>query len=221
MSYDPEKFTTHANKAVQLAHEEAQTRGNIELTPLHLAYALFSQPNQLPAQLATKAQINPQLILDNIEKGMRKLSQQSPAPDHIAPNASFLKVVRQAVKTSQARGDSHVTVDHLLLALYEDPDTSVALTSSGLTKRKMDELVTAVRQSTGPVTSSNAEASYDSLKKYGIDLIQLAEEGKLDPVIGRDNEIRRIIQILSRRTKNNPVLLGEPGVGQPPIQLRS
>ena len=213
MSYDPENFTTQSNKAVQAALELARERGHIELTPLHLAYILFSQDSSLGAQLAQKAGVARERLLSALEDALKKLSRQDPAPDNIYPNGAFMRVLKKAVTISRERKDSHTSVDSLLLALFEDADTRLALDKVGLTRKRVEDLITATRGNQGPVTSASAENTYDALKKYAMDLVTMAEEGRLDPVIGRDNEIRRCIQVLSRRTKNNPVLIGEPGVG--------
>ena len=217
MSYDPEQFTTQSNKAVAAALDFARERGNIELTPLHLAYVLFSQESSLPAQLAQRAGVSREKLLSALEDALRKLSKQEPPPDSIHPNAAFLRVLKKAAALSKERKDSHTSVDSLLLALYEDADARLALDRVGLTRRRVEELVSASRGNQGPVTSASAEETYDALRKYAMDLVAMAEEGKLDPVIGRDAEIRRCIQVLSRRTKNNPVLIGQAGVGKTAI----
>lgn len=214
MSYDPEMFTTQSNKAIQSALEFARERGHIELTPLHLAYVLFSADSSLASQIAQKAGVGRDKILSALEDAMRKLSRQDPAPDNIYPNGSFMRVLKKAQAISKERKDSHTSIDSILLALYEDSDTRLALDKVGLTRKKVEDLIQSTRGNQGPVTSASAENTYDALKKYAMDMVAMAEEGKLDPVIGRDTEIRRCIQVLSRRTKNNPVLIGEPGVGK-------
>ena len=217
MSYDPDTFTTQSNKAVQAALELARERGHIELHPLHLAYVLFSNESSLASQLAQRAGLTPQRVLAALEDGLRKLSRQDPPPADIYPNPSFIKVLKKATAISKEKKDSHTSIDSLLLALYEDSDTRLCLDKAGLTRRRMEELIQASRGNQGPVTSASAENTYDALKKYAMDLVAMAEDGKLDPVIGRDAEIRRCIQVLSRRTKNNPALIGQPGVGKTAI----
>ena len=214
MSYDPEHFTTQSNKAVQAALDFARERGHIELHPLHLAYVLFSNESSLAAQLAQRAGVTPHRVIAALEDGLRKLSRQEPPPADIYPNPAFIRVLKKASAVSKEKKDSHTSIDSLLLALYEDGDTQLCLDKTGLTRRKMEELIQASRGNQGPVTSASAENTYDALKKYAMDLVAMAEDGKLDPVIGRDGEIRRCIQVLSRRTKNNPVLIGEPGVSK-------
>ena len=213
MSFDPETFTTQSNKSIQSALELTRERGHIELSPMHLAYVLFSQDSSLGVQLAQKAGVSRERVLSALEDAMRKLSKQEPAPDNIYPNGAFMRVLKKAQAISKERKDSHTSIDSLLLALYEDSDVRMALDKVGLTRKKVEDLITATRGNQGPVTSASAENTYDALKKYAMDLVSMAEDGKLDPVIGRDVEIRRCIQVLSRRTKNNPVLIGEPGVG--------
>ena len=217
MSFDPETFTTQSNKAIQAALELARERGHIELTPLHLAHVLFSLDSSLGVQIAQKAGVARERVLSSLEDATRKLSRQDPAPDNIYPNGAFMRVLKKAQAISKERSDSHTSIDSLILALYEDSDVRLALDKVGLTRKKVEDLISSTRGNQGPVTSASAENTYDALKKYALDMVAMAEEGKLDPVIGRDAEIRRCIQVLSRRTKNNPVLIGEPGVGKTAI----
>lgn len=216
MSYSPEEFTDYSNKAISQALEYAQEQKHIELVPLHLAHVLIEDEQGLARQLIKKAEFNVQEVQDAVEMKLKKLSKQDPPPAKIYPNSSFMNVLKQAKKLSKQQKDSHTAVDHLLLALYEDSDTTSAFVSVGLSKKRMEEVIKSIRQNKN-VTSSKAEQTYQALEKYGHDLVADAEAGKLDPVIGRDQEIRRCIQVLSRRTKNNPVLIGEPGVGKTAI----
>jgi len=204
------------NKAVQNAVEFATENGNIEITPLHLAYVLFNDPNGLPAQLCTKAEVKTDEVLNSIKNSMKKLSRQDPAPSNINPTASFLRVLKSAQKLAKAQNDSFTTVDHVLLALYDDSEVSQALNTAGLQKSKLEKVIKAVRGNR-KATSQDAEQTFQSLEKYAHNLCKEAADGKIDPVIGRDDEIRRVIQVLTRRTKNNPILVGEPGVGKTAI----
>jgi len=216
MSYEPNQFTTSSNKAIAAALELAQETKNSELSPLHLASVLFNEPGGVASRVATKAGIEPKSIRNAIDRAVNRLPVVENAPDEVRPNSKFMAVLRAAKKLQGKVKDSHVAQDHLLLALYDDKDCTTALETGGLTRKAADAAISSVRGER-KVESASAEENYEALSKYGIDLVKLAEDGKLDPVIGRDEEIRRVIQVLSRRTKNNPVLIGEPGVGKTAI----
>ncbi len=199
MNFD--KLTIKSGEAVAGAQELARRAGNPEITPDHLAIALLDQ--ELPRTLAERAGANPAALRNEAEA---RLAQQPSVSGGAQPQAStaFRKALDDAFAEATQLQDEYVSVEHLLLAL-------------GLVPR--DALLAALQQVRGGqrVTSQDPEGSYQALEKYGRDLTALAEQGKLDPVIGRDEEIRRTIQVLSRRTKNNPVLIGEPGVGKTAI----
>ena len=202
-----------AARAVSKSVSLAQELGNIDVHPLHLASVLFKDPQSLGVQLVQKAAVSGQHlsledVQNSLDKALRKLPRQDPPPNDLRPNAKFFAVLRKAQQLQKAQKDSHTAVDHLLMALYEDSDCNTALAAAGLTRRKLEDAVKTVR-GTRKITGPNAEANYDALAKYARDLTKDAEDGKLDPVIGRDQEVRRVIQVLSRRTKNNPVLIGE------------
>ncbi|CAF0775838.1 unnamed protein product [Didymodactylos carnosus] len=216
MVYTPEEFTELSNKSISGAASFATENKNIEIVPLHLAHVLVDDETGLAVQLIKKAEFNVQEVKEAIELKLKKLPRQDPPPSKIYPNSSFLNVLKHANKLSKQQKDSHTAIDHLLLALYEDSDATSAFASVGLSKKRMEEVIKQMR-GTKHVTSAKAETTYQALEKYGHDLVKDAEAGKLDPVIGRDQEIRRCIQVLSRRTKNNPVLIGEPGVGKTAI----
>jgi ATP-dependent Clp protease ATP-binding subunit ClpB len=198
---DFDKLTIKSGEAVAGAQELARRAGNPEITPDHLAIALLDQ--ELPRTLAERAGANPAALRNEAEA---RLAQQPSVSGGAQPQAStaFRKALDDAFAEATQLQDEYVSVEHLLLAL-------------GLVPR--DALLAALQQVRGGqrVTSQDPEGSYQALEKYGRDLTALAEQGKLDPVIGRDEEIRRTIQVLSRRTKNNPVLIGEPGVGKTAI----
>jgi ATP-dependent Clp protease ATP-binding subunit ClpB len=198
---DFNKLTIKSGEAVAGAQELARRAGNPEITPDHLAIALLDQ--ELPRTLAERAGANPAALRNEAEA---RLAQQPSVSGGAQPQAStaFRKALDDAFAEATQLQDEYVSVEHLLLAL-------------GLVPR--DALLAALQQVRGGqrVTSQDPEGSYQALEKYGRDLTALAEQGKLDPVIGRDEEIRRTIQVLSRRTKNNPVLIGEPGVGKTAI----
>jgi ATP-dependent Clp protease ATP-binding subunit ClpB len=196
------KLTLKSQEAVAAAQELARRAGNPELTPDHLTLALLDQ--ELPRTLADRAGYGAGTLRAEAEARLRQLPTVSGAGAQPQASARLSRVLDAAFDEMQALGDEYVSVEHLLLALDVVP---------------RDRLLEALEQVRGgqKVTSQDPEGSYQALEKYGRDLTALAESGKLDPVIGRDEEIRRVIQVLSRRTKNNPVLIGEPGVGKTAI----
>jgi len=215
MSYDPNIATTAVNKTLAEARDLCESRGNIEMAPAHVAYVMFNQPGSLASRIANKLNIVVTNVVSALEELLRKLPSQSPAPDPNI-NHSLRNVLRTADKLRQANKEQHLALDHLIIALYEDDPVSRVLQQQGLPKRTVEETIKTIKGASG-ATSRSAEEQYDALNKYGHNLVADAENGKLDPVIGRDTEIRRVIQVLSRRTKNNPVLIGEPGVGKTAI----
>ena len=218
--------TDAAVTAINEALTMARDNGHSQADPIHLALALFNGDDSIGARVCLKtpssgdANVDIQQIRRSLQKRILQKPSQSPAPLEATPSAAFSQLLQKATKAAKANGDSLVALDHLLLALYDDKETAAALQCSdsggGLSKKQAETAVAELRGSR-KVTSASAEENYEALEKYGIDLIQMAEDGKLDPVIGRDEEIRRLIQILSRRTKNNPVLVGQPGVGKTSI----
>ncbi|HXF98154.1 MAG TPA: ATP-dependent chaperone ClpB [Gaiellaceae bacterium] len=199
---DFNRLTLKSQEAIAGAQELARRAGNPELTPDHLLLALLDQ--ELPRTLLERAGASPAEVRAQAEVRLR--GQPAVRGGNVQPQASaaFRRVLDRAFEEMRALGDEYVSVEHLLLALELVP---------------RDALLAALQDVRGGqrVTSQDPEGSYQALEKYGRDLTALAEAGKLDPVIGRDEEIRRVIQVLSRRTKNNPVLIGEPGVGKTAI----
>ena len=202
------------NEAISIARDNGQSAAD----PLHLAVALFQGDDSMGARVCVKSSdsVDVNVVRRSLQKQLLKKPSQIPAPLEASPSSAFTQLLQRATKLSKANGDSLVALDHLLLALFDDRETSSALQEGGFRKKEVETAVMELRGGK-KVTTASAEETYESLEKYGIDLIKMAEEGKLDPVIGRDEEIRRLIQILSRRTKNNPVLVGEPGVGKTSI----
>ncbi|GAX20645.1 ATP-dependent Clp protease ATP-binding subunit ClpB [Fistulifera solaris] len=214
---DPNRTVTDASvKAINEAISTARDNGSSAADPIHLAHVLFHTEDSIGARVCLRVSCDVNLVRRSIQKALLKKPAQTPAPLEASPSSSFSLLLQHATKLSKANGDALVALDHLLLALYEDREAKSALEEGGLLKQKAETGVKEIRGDS-KVTSSGAEDQYEALEKYGIDLRKLAEEGKLDPVIGRDEEIRRLIQILSRRTKNNPVLVGEPGTGKTSI----
>ena len=199
---DFEKLTIKSGEAVAGARELARRAGNPELTPDHLTIALLDQ--ELPRTLCERAGLAPAMARADAEARLAQQPSVSGGTAQPQPSAAFRRVLDNAFAEASALSDEFVSVEHLLLALDLVP---------------RDALLGALQQVRGGqrVTSQDPEGSYQALEKYGRDLTALAESGELDPVIGRDEEIRRTIQVLSRRTKNNPVLIGEPGVGKTAI----
>lgn len=216
MSFDPNTFTEATRTAIADAHESARQLSHIQITPVHLGAALFSDQAGLAKRIVEKTGADGQKISRALNRLMVRMPSQSPAPSDIAPNRAFIQVLNDARNIQKDQDDSYLAIDHLLLALVKDKDIAGALQEGGLTPEQLKKAVTEVRGSR-KVNSAGAESTYEALAQYGTDLVEAAEKGKLDPVIGRDEEIRRVIRVLSRRTKNNPCLIGEPGVGKTAI----
>jgi ATP-dependent Clp protease ATP-binding subunit ClpB len=151
-----------------------------------------------------------------LQRQILKKPSQTPPPLEASPSSSLTQLIQRATKAAKSNGDALVALDHILIALYDDKVVRAELEEAGLTKSKASKVLEDMRGGR-KVTSTSAEQNYEALDKYGVDLIKAVDDGKLDPVIGRDEEIRRVIQILCRRTKNNPCLVGEPGVGKTAI----
>jgi len=218
MTFDPEKLTEKTQKVLQEAMALGRSMGSIELSPYHIAAVLFSEGEQgeLGRSLVSKCEADLKMVQTNLKELLQTVPSQQPPPNELHLNRAAHKLLESAEKKRASQKDSFVAIDHLLLSCLDDNKISTALTKAGVTKDKISQAIKDVRGNR-KITSRSAEQTYEALTKYGIDLVSLAQEGKLDPVIGRDDEVRRVIQILSRRTKNNPVLIGEPGVGKTAI----
>src|SRR6266568_4312535 len=216
---DFEKYTDRARGFVQSAQSLALREGHQQFTPEHLLKVLLDDPEGLASGLIDRAGGRSREALSAVEAALAKLPKVSGSGAgqvYLAP--ALARVFDQAQKVAEKAGDSYVTVERLLLALALEKDSEAGkiLARAGVTPQSLNEAINALRKGRTADTSS-AENAYDALKKYTRDLTQAARDGKIDPVIGRDEEIRRTIQVLSRRTKNNPVLIGEPGVGKTAI----
>ena len=212
-----QKFTQMAQEALSDAVQNAAALGNPQVDTLHLLDAMLRQENSMARALIEAAGGNAQNVSAEVHQAMQSLpSASGSATTQPDVSRQLSAVLSQAEKEMQRRGDEYVTVDLMLVAIAAAKPNQSAdiLEKNGLTADKLRNALTAARGSDRKVTSADAEGSYKALEKYSTDLTAAAKEGKLDPVIGRDQEIRRVIQILSRRTKNNPVLIGEPGVGK-------
>jgi ATP-dependent Clp protease ATP-binding subunit ClpB len=201
------KLTVKAQEAFSSAQGDAVTRGNPELTPDHLLHALLTQEASVAARILEKAGEHPATIRDAVESRLAGLPRMEGANVQPAASRATRQALEDAFSEAEALKDEYVAVEHLLLALAA---------GAGLDRAAILKAVAEVRGGQR-VTSPDAEGTYEALAKFGRDLTDAAERGKLDPVIGRDQEVRRVIQVLSRRTKNNPVLIGEPGVGKTAI----
>src|SRR5471030_1870390 len=214
-----EKYTDRAKGFVQSAQSMAMREGHQQFAPEHLLKVLLDDPEGLAAGLIDRSGGNSRQALKAVEAALAKIPKVSGAGAgqiYLAPATA--RVFATAEKAGEKAGDSFVTVERLLLALALEKDSEAGkiLSKAGVTPQSLNAAIEALRKGR-TADSSSAENAYDALKKYARDLTQAARDGKLDPVIGRDEEIRRTIQVLSRRTKNNPVLIGEPGVGKTAI----
>jgi len=212
----PDKLTLKAQDVLQKAQELAQNRNNPELTEGHLLVGLLEIPDTLIAPLLQKMGVQLGSLQQSALAGLDKLPKvQGDTQLYVSPSAG--KVLDTALKEATALGDEYVSCEHLLIALCESKtETGHLLNTFGLRKESLLKAIKAVRGDS-KVDSQEPENKFQTLQKFTVDLIEKAQKGKLDPVIGRDEEIRRVIQVLCRRTKNNPVLIGEPGVGKTAI----
>ena len=215
---DTNRFTQKSLEALQAAQQLAQSYGNAQVEQVHLLDALLSQENGLIGQLMGKLGLNVQQVRTACESAVNRLPKISGSNQQPYVTASLSQALTEAENQMKQMHDEYISVEHLFLGLLEKADSTVRplFASLDITKPKFLEALQAVRGS-ARVTSEDPESTYDALKKYGQDLVELARQNKLDPVIGRDTEIRNAIRILSRKSKNNPVLIGEPGVGKTAI----
>ena len=217
---DTNKLTQKAMEAIQSAQNIAIENGNIQITPEHLLYALVDQENGLIGSLFKKMGKSPDAILGEVDALIRKIPAVSGSgrePDKVYVSPLTDKILSAAEKLAKGMKDEYTSVEHIMLSIFDYADDGIrdVFRAHGITKEAFVAELKKVK--TDRVTSDNPESSYDALSKYGFDLVERAREQKLDPVIGRDGEIRNVIRILSRKTKNNPVLIGEPGVGKTAI----
>lgn len=229
-------FTDRASKALADAQELTQQYAHSQMMPLHLAVVLMDPPPDLSKdqqndhshgshdassaplfkQVVDRAHGDPQAFDRALKKALVRMPSQDPPPEQVSISPSFSKVLRAANDLSKTQKDSYIAIDHLIQALAQDPSIQKALAEANIPKPNLID--TAIQQIRGTrrvdSKTADAEEEHENLKKFTIDMTAMAREGKIDPVIGREEEIRRVIRILSRRTKNNPVLIGEPGVGK-------
>ncbi len=207
------KFTQKSIQAVNDLEKTAYEYGNQELEQEHLLMSLLRQEDSLILKLISKMEIQTEHFVNRVDQALNKRVKVSGGQPYVGQYLN--KVLISAEDEAKQMGDEYVSVEHLFLALLDNPSPSVKeiFKEYGITRERFLKALSTVRGNQR-VTSDNPEATYDTLNKYGADLVERAREQKLDPVIGRDAEIRNIIRILSRKTKNNPVLIGEPGVGK-------
>lgn len=235
MSTSNMNFTDRASKALSDAMSVAESYSHSQLLPLHLALSLLDPPvdeskdqqvsvnashgaasQSLFRQVVERAHGDPQAFQRALQKAIVRLPSQNPPPEQISMAPSFTKVLRSAHELQKTQKDSFIAVDHLIIALCQDATIQLAMNEGNMPNIKLIQDAVQQIRGTRRVDSKTADAEEENenLKKFTVDMTAMAREGKMDPVIGREEEIRRVIRILSRRTKNNPVLIGEPGVGK-------
>ena len=208
------EMTTKAQEAVSSALQAAGAAGNPQVEPIHLLEALIEQREGIALSLLEAVGADARAIGARTRNALVVLpSAQGASTGSAQPSNALLAVVRDAGERAEAGGDQYISTEHLLIALAaSQTEAGRILSQAGVDADALTQALAQLRPD--PITSADPEGSFEALSKYGRDLTEVAREGKLDPVIGRDNEIRRVVQVLSRRTKNNPVLIGEPGVGK-------
>ena len=209
-------YTQNSVKALQTAEAMAQENSNNYITPEHLLYALVDQDGGTVQTIFRKLGADCNQILSELDSAINALPKVGGAPQVYASNETS-RVINAAQKAAKSMGDEYISVEHLMIGIFAaaTPAVKRILADHNITKAGFSTELSKIKS--GPVTSDNPESTYDALTKYGTDLVKRARENELDPVIGRDSEIRNVIRILSRKTKNNPVLIGEPGVGKTAI----
>ena len=207
------KFTQKSLQAVQNCERIAMDYGNQEIAQEHLLYALLTQDDSLIAKLMEKMGLDKNLIINRVEEAIQKRPKVQGGQQYVGQDLN--KALIHGEDEAKAMGDEYVSVEHLFLAVmkYASKEVKALFREMGISREGFLQALSTVRGNQ-KVTSDNPEDTYDTLNKYGTDLVERAREQKMDPVIGRDSEIRNVIRILSRKTKNNPVLIGEPGVGK-------
>jgi ATP-dependent Clp protease ATP-binding subunit ClpB len=214
MKFD--KFTLKAQEALATAQQIVMAKSHTVMTPLHLLSAVCKDDTGIAVEIFKKIGANVSRIKEIIDSELNRLPQGK-STNQLMPDPALSQVVLDAQNRADAMGDEYLSVEHLLIALASvQSDAKELLRLNSVTSEQIENALKEIR---GPekITDQNPEDKYKALERYGIDLLEMARKGKLDPVIGRDEEIRRCMQVLNRRTKNNPVLIGEPGVGKTAI----
>lgn len=213
-----EKMTRKSQEAMQSAMQSAESKGHSSVEPEHLLHALITQTEGIIPRLLEKSGVSPKSLQDELEQRFNKFPRVSGQGIKVAAGQRLVKLFQSAEQESRQMGDSYISTEHFLLAAEKGSDSELVslFKKVGLKRSALEQALKEMRGSQ-KVVDDDPENKMEVLKKYARDLTQLASEGKLDPVVGRDEEIRRVVQVLSRRTKNNPVLIGEPGVGKTAI----
>ena len=215
----PDRLTTLAQQALADAQSDAMARSNPEVTGLHVLAALLKEKGSTPTSILDKVAGTAARVAGVVDSELKRLPNVSGGAGNTG--RQILELLTRADQEAKKLGDEYISTEHLLLALADigGPAKEILTTVGGADRKKIEQAIKQIREASGVqnVNDPNAETQYEALKKYSVDLTEKAQQGKLDPVIGRDEEIRRCIQVLSRRTKNNPVLIGEPGVGKTAI----
>jgi len=217
MAFRMDKLTVKAQEAVQAAHGAASDAGHRQIMPLHLLKALIAEPDSIPRAILDRLGTSVRQLDAQVDGELKRLPSSTGSNVEIGASRELMQVFDAAQKQADAMGDQFLSTEHLLLGLTRVDDAAKRLLQ--LNGVEEGDLLTAMKSVRGghSVTDQNPEDKYQALEKYGKDLVELARQGKIDPVIGRDGEIRRVVQVLSRRRKNNPVLIGDPGVGKTAI----
>ena len=212
-----QNFTQKTIEAVQTAQSMAQENRNSYITPEHLLYALVDQDGGLIPTLFKRMGVDCDAVLSELDGAIAALPKVGGDSSEVYMSSELSRVLSAAEKAAKSMGDEYLSVEHLMIGIFAagTAATKRILADHGITKSAFTTELSKVKSA--PVTGDNPESTYDALKKYGTDLVERARDNKLDPVIGRDTEIRNVVRILSRKTKNNPVLIGEPGVGKTAI----
>ena len=210
------QLTKQSEEIIQKSINKTKENGNLQIHAFHVGATLFEDESGIPYKIFEAANAEPKGFQRNLNKHMVRLPSQSPPPNEVGASNSFYSILNNAEKLQKDNGDSHIAITHLLLALLQEECVKPLFKETGATYAQIEKAIKKLHGA-HKVDSAFAEEQFDALNKYGRDLVSDAENGKLDPVIGRDQEIRRVIRVLSRRTKNNPVLIGEPGVGKTAI----
>jgi ATP-dependent Clp protease ATP-binding subunit ClpB len=210
---NPDKFTEKTSEILSASVAAARDRGHSQAIPAHVALAMLEDESGLANNIITRAGGNPKTAFQAVQAFLQKIPSQQPPPSNIGLSNTVIDVLNEAEKFQKKNEDSFIAADHLLMGLTANKDVMQAF---GVSKSSLEDAIKAVRGNR-KVQSKSAEKTYEALSKYAQDLTKLAEEGLLDPVIGRDDEIRGVIGVLARRRKNNPCLIGEPGVGKTAI----
>lgn len=210
------QYTELATKVLKQAFETAKQYKHSVITPLHVFDALIKDNDSLAVNVLKRIDANVEQLRVRTREGLNVLAKQHPAPEYVSEGSDYKDMMRNVENLMEKNGDTHVAVDILLLACSKDKNIKMMLIDANVVTSNLRKAIMDLRGGR-KADSAHTEDVYDALNKYGIDLVEEASKGKLDPVIGRENEIRRVVKILSRRRKNNPVLVGEPGVGKTAI----